>query len=144
MSRESAEIVNDILPAIVDSCLGYKKAHDLVGDQPGLQSLLLERYERRNEIADQMQSYVKQYGLEAKEDGQMLGSVHRTWTDVAAKFGDDVKTAMSAVETGEEHLKDKIKDTLDDEDLDADARSLLHRALKEAEAGEKMADAYDG
>jgi uncharacterized protein (TIGR02284 family) len=143
MTVQSAEAINDVLPVMVDSCLGYKQAHDLVDDNPSLRTQLLSRYETRNQIVDAMKAYVSRHGREPATDGGMLGSMHRGWTEIVAKFQDDREAAMDAVETGEEHLFNQLKEKLDDDALDDEGRALVQRAMQEAKAGEAFADAND-
>lgn len=142
MTNSSAKTVNGVLPYMIDSCLGYKKAHDILEDNANLRRAILGRYESRNTLVDEMKSYVSGKGAEPADEGSLSGSAHRSFMDIADLFQDDIEAAMGAIDTGEEYLQEKLKDAAQSDGIEPAARDLLQRALEDAKTGERLGDAY--
>jgi hypothetical protein len=55
-------------------------------------------------------------------------------------FQDDRKAALEAIDDGEEHLADSIKDRLEKSEVQGQSRALLEEAYSSARSGEAFAD----
>lgn len=142
MTDRSVDTLNDVLPYMIDSCLGYEKAHDILDDNPNLRNAIRGRYESRKALVDEMIRYVTDKGAEPAGEGSFSGSAHRSFMDIANIFEDDIEAAMGAIDTGEVFLQNKLKEALDENGLDPSARDLLKKALEDANTGERLGDAY--
>lgn len=137
--EETIEELNDVTQLMIDSFRGYKEAIDQSDDSFALQNEFKERAERRSVYIAEIQDYVRSLGGEPAVDGTARGAVHRGWVKFSNMFRDDEEGAVSAVENGEAYLAECIEDCLEDDDIDANARTLLAKAHADVAAGRNFA-----
>ncbi|MEL6748417.1 MAG: PA2169 family four-helix-bundle protein [Pseudomonadota bacterium] len=142
MTHASVETLNDLLPKLIDSTLGYDKAQDAVEPGSPLGAALLSRFEQRKAIVDDVKSYVAGHGGEPKADGTTLGAAHRLFVDAAGLIQSDRSAALTAIDDGEQRLQSAAQSALDDDAIDPQARLLLMRIVQDAQKGEKLADHF--
>ena len=137
--EDTIEELNDLTKLMIDSFKGYKEAIDQADDSFALKTEFADRAERRSVYIAEIQDYVRQLGGEPEVEGTARGAVHRGWVKFSNMFRDDEEGAVSAVENGEAYLAESIEDVLEDDDVDAQAKSLLRKAHADVAAGRNFA-----
>ena len=137
--EETVEELNDLTKLMIDSFRGYKEAIDQADDSFALKNEFKERAERRSVYIAEIQDYVRSLGGTPEVEGTARGAVHRGWVKFSNLFRDDEEGAVSSVQNGEAYLAECIEDVLEDDDVSADAKSLLQKAHADVAAGRNFA-----
>ena len=140
MTNRNVEVLNDVTKTLIDSQMGYDKVCEIAEDDYALKAKFQELAAERNELTQAFQNHVRSFGEEPVTSGSAAGSLHRAWADFTSLFESDEKAALDAVDSGEDHLAEKIEDKLKEDGLDMAVRELLGRARASARFGEKFAD----
>ena len=98
------DALKTLLTRLIDSREGYRDALEHV-TSPAIRDTLTEFMSRRERNAAELRTYLAQAGHSAPDDGSLLASAHRAFTDVKDKLAgsDDVSTLDELVR-GEEVL----------------------------------------
>ena len=99
-----------------------------------------KRASDRAALISRFQQQVRTLGGEPQTDGGTMGTLHRALTEFSSLFRDDKKAALEAIDDGEEHLADSIKDRLEKSGIQGQSRALLEEAYASAREGEAFAD----
>lgn len=140
MTEQTIKTLNDITANLIDSYEGYKKCLEISQEDYALRENFLSRAKERSQLINEFQAEVRQLGGDPTVQGSLAGRIHRGFTDFSARFQDNEKAAIDAIDDGEDFLADKIANALEKKDLTPSARALLTRAHASAKAGERYAD----
>lgn len=140
INKTDIDALNDVTKVLIDSRKGYEKCAEIADESFGLRSQFQQRAKDREMLISRFQAQVRTFGGEPQTEGGTLGALHRGFTQFASVFKDDKKAALEAVDDGEEHLANAIKDRLDKPELQSSSRDLLQEAYSSARSGEAFAD----
>lgn len=105
-------------------------------DNERLRQVFRERADERQQIVSDLREEVRRLGGNPEESGTFLGKAHQRFEDLkAAITGRDEKAIVNEVERGEDYLKAKWQNALEDGDLGSEARQLVERSYQSVRAG---------
>lgn len=130
----AVDVLNGLIKTTLDSVEGYQHAAENAGGSQ-YRAMFMERSNRRQQLAEQLQREVRALGGEPKVERGVAGAAHNMFVDLKrALSGDDDKAVIDEVERGEDHIKDRFEDALRDDDLPPNIRSAVDRAYQEIKA----------
>jgi uncharacterized protein (TIGR02284 family) len=121
-----------------DSIEGYRAAVEKA-ENPRLAEIFAIRLAKREETFERLNTALTDLGEEPVESGSALGTLHELWSWVTAGFDDGDEAIADRVEEGEDYLKERIEEALEDDDLSPPEREALAMALEEVARGEFFA-----
>lgn len=138
MNQDKHEVhtLNDLIEVTIDSKLGYAEAAK-EANQSEFKMLFEQRAAERLRIASRLQEEVRRLGGTPVDDGSIGASVHRVFVDLKATLSKGDRAVVNEVERGEDHIKAKFKDALDDGDLTGTTGQLIQ------ECYQMVLDAHD-
>lgn len=136
--RESQEhavdVLNGLIKTTLDSVGGYREAAENA-DHSQYKAMFEDRAARREQLARELQQQVRALGGDAKTEQGIVGKMHNEFVGLKnAITGGDDKSVIDEVERGEDHIRDKFRDALDDEDLPENVRTVVARAYQSVKA----------
>ncbi|NWK98592.1 hypothetical protein DM806_23590 [Sphingobium lactosutens] len=137
MSENNHDIstLNGLIATTLDSMKGYSEAAK-ESETGRYGALFTSRASERQQVVTRLQQEVAALGGEPEDDGTMLAGAHRLFINLkAAVTGHDDKTIVNEVEAGEDHIKAKFEDALQDKELSSAVRSLIETAYASVKEG---------
>lgn len=113
-----------MIETTLDSADGYEKAAD-DATSDGFVQMFRARAGERHHAAEKLKYEVRRLGEKPEDDGTILAAAHRTWLrlrDVVT--GNDDEAIVAEVERGEDHIKKKFEDALENDNLTGECRQL--------------------
>ena len=137
MSQSNTTALQTILRYITDSRDGYQKAAETV-ERPAFKRVFEARARERGVIASRIANTLRVRGQESDQDGSTLGAFHRNMMAVVSLVQSDEKAALETLDDGEERLRDKIRDVIENGDLTTSDRAMLMSVERELEADARI------
>lgn len=127
MSTENViDTLNDLIETCKDGEYGFRSCAEHV-KSPEIRTLLIARAGDCQTAANELQSYVSQYGGQPEDGGSASGAVHRGWVAVKGKLVGFTDLAMlEECERGEDVAKARYRAALK-EDLPEPVRAVIDR-----------------
>jgi uncharacterized protein (TIGR02284 family) len=121
---QNIELLNSLIETTIDSVDGYEKAAEAAkGDEV---SVMFRRFaDERREAVARLRDQVRKLGGTPEDDGSVLASAHRTFLELRTYVQSDRKAAIMEVERGEDFIKSRYEDALDEPDLAPDVRDTI-------------------
>jgi uncharacterized protein (TIGR02284 family) len=133
MSKDNdhaCDVLNGLIKTTLDSVGGYKDAADSA-DSSRFKGMFAERAIKRELLARELQEEVRALGGKPQEHQGLVGKAHNEFVNLkAALTGNDDKAVIDEVERGEDHIKEKFEDALEDDDLPPSVRAKVARACE--------------
>jgi uncharacterized protein (TIGR02284 family) len=137
MSDNSHDIstLNGLIATTIDSADGYTEAAK-DSQNSRFTTLFTSRASERRAIATRLQQQVTTLGGNAEDDGTLLAGAHRVFLNLKSLVtGNDDKAIINEVEAGEDHIKAKFEDALEDTKLSPTVRDLIETSYVSVKAG---------
>ena len=113
LPEKSIDWLQDLIQLNIDSRDGFKEAADgLKGNR--LESLFRGYANERGAQASQLQSLVASNAETPERSGSVAAAAHRTWMDLRSSLGGGDHAILSEAERGEDHIKEKYEEALND------------------------------
>lgn len=127
LTKEQADILNDLILINNDRITGYEKALDDLSDSDiDLKPVFSRFIEQSTEIKTQLEDLLESAGEEPEEGTTVSGKIYRAWMDVKAVFtGGGRKAALEACERGEDAAQKAYRDALAETRLPAGIAEIL-------------------
>ncbi|QJB70279.1 ferritin-like domain-containing protein [Parasphingorhabdus halotolerans] len=138
-NENSTKILNNVLETLIDSAEGYEKAAE-VADRDTFKQFFTRRAISRRAMAASVRNEIVGLGGKPEADGTILASAHRVFMKLSAAVQDNDEAAIEAVDTGEEHLRKKMDDAMENDDLLAAGKAVLGKFLGELRADGRLID----
>jgi uncharacterized protein (TIGR02284 family) len=132
------KVLNELIMTTLDSVDGYSEAAK-DADNPTFKNLFSQWASERRQVAHELQEQVRILGGKPEDDGSMLASAHRMFLNVRDSLSKGDKGVVEEVERGEDYLKAKYEDALDDDDLSQMVRPIVNRAYESVIHGHDQA-----
>ena len=133
-AKHVCDVLNGLIKTTLDSVGGYKDAADSANNSR-FKGMFAERAMKREQLARELQEEVRALGGDPQEHQGLVGKMHNEFVNLkAALTGNDDKAVIDEVERGEDHLKEKFEDALDDDDLPPAVRTKVARACESIRA----------
>jgi uncharacterized protein (TIGR02284 family) len=130
----AVDVLNGLIKTTLDSVGGYRDAAENA-DRSRYKSMFADRAAKREQLARELQQQVRALGGDPKTEQGMLGKMHNEFVDLKnALTGGDDKAVIDEVERGEDHIKERFEDALDDDDLPPNVRTVVARAYQSVKA----------
>jgi uncharacterized protein (TIGR02284 family) len=117
-------VLNSLLRTTIDSIDGYRKAADVAGGG-AVASMFRQFADDRLEAADLLRAQVQRLGGAPEDDGSLLAGAHRAFLELRTYVQSDRKAAILEVERGEDFIKSRYEDALDDGALEPQVRDTI-------------------
>ena len=137
MTETSHDIrtLNSLIATTIDSVDGYRTSAEAV-ENTRFADLFTARAGERSSVAEQLRNEVRKLGGNPEDDGTVLASAHRGFLNLKAAVVDlDDKAIVNEVERGEDHIKAKYEEALQDNDLSPSTRSLIEASFASVKSG---------
>ncbi len=138
-NQASIDILTDVLEGLIDSADGYEAAA-AIAERDAFKKFFSQRSGARRAMAATVRSEIASLGGTPDADGTVLANAHRVFMKISAALQDNDEAAIEAVDDGEEHLREKIKDAMNNEDLSPKAKAAMSQFQGELEADCRMID----
>ena len=133
-SKHACDVLNGLIKTTLDSVGGYKDAADSANNSR-FKGMFAERAMKREQLALELQEEVRALGGDPQERQGIVGKAHNEFVNLkAALTGKDDKAVIDEVERGEDHIKEKFEDALEDDDLPPSVRTKVARACESIRA----------
>jgi uncharacterized protein (TIGR02284 family) len=125
----AVKVLNGLIKTTIDSANGYRDAAEHI-ERSDCKTMFSERASRRNELARRLQDQVRSFGGDPETDQSALGKAHNKFVALkqAVTGGDSDKAVVDEVERGEDVIKARYQQALDDDDLPQSAREIVRDA----------------
>jgi uncharacterized protein (TIGR02284 family) len=123
-SDRDIDVLNSLIETTIDSVDGYEKAAEVAGDDL-LSGMFRQFASDRRQAVTQLRSQVVKLGGEPEDDGSVLASAHRAFLDVRSALEENRTAAIAEVERGEDFIRSRYEDALDDDELSPDVRDTI-------------------
>jgi uncharacterized protein (TIGR02284 family) len=117
-------VLNDLISVTLDSARGYEESAD-DAKNPTFKSMFVKRAGDRRRIVNDLQARVRSLGGNPEDDGSTLAAAHRAFVNLKSALGTSDKATIEEVERGEDHIKDKYEDAMQDGDVSASVREAI-------------------
>jgi uncharacterized protein (TIGR02284 family) len=132
------KVLNELITTTLDSADGYSEAAK-DADNPTFKNLFSQWATERRRVVNELQEQVRVLGGKPEDDGSVLASAHRMFLNVRDSLSKGDKGVVEEVERGEDYIKEKYEDALDDDDLSVSLRPILNRAYESVITGHDQA-----
>ncbi|MEV8518734.1 PA2169 family four-helix-bundle protein [Dyella marensis] len=123
-NEHDVKVLNDLIATTLDSADGYGEASkDAKSSQ--LASLFRDRAAEREQVVGKLQQRVAFLGGKPEDSGTVLASAHRMFTNLRNSLSKSDEAVIDEVERGEDHIKHKFEDALEDGDVTTDTRAII-------------------
>ncbi len=127
------KVLNTLIETTIDSADGYEQAAK-VADDAELAGLFTRFGSERRRIVADLRGQVVALGGDPEDDGSLLAGAHRAFLTLKSAFGTSRKAVIEEVEAGEDHIKAKYEDALD-ETLTAATRLVIETGFRSVREG---------
>lgn len=137
MAETSHDIrtLNSLIATVIDSVDGYTESAKDV-DSPRFKEMFLARAHERREVVERLRADVSRLGGNPEDDGTILAAGHRAFVNLkSAVSSSDDKAVVAEVERGEDHLKAKFEEALQDGDISPAARETIQSVWSSVKEG---------
>jgi uncharacterized protein (TIGR02284 family) len=137
MSNNSNDIstLNSLIATTIDSVDGYTEAAK-DSDTSRFSAMFTSRAGERRQVATKLQQEVSRLGGNPEDDGTVLAGAHRVFLNLkAAVTGKDDKAIVNEVEAGEDHIKAKFEDALEDAELSPQVKAVVRECYGSVKEG---------
>ena len=127
--------LNGLIATTLDSVDGYTTAAD-DAESGRFAEIFRSRAGERRTVVGSLQAEVVRLGGNAEDDGTLLAGAHRAFLNLkAAVTGQDDQAIVNEVERGEDHIKAKFEDALEDTTLSPDVKAVIQQAYGPVRSG---------
>lgn len=133
MQNHDIRVLNDLIETTIDSAEGYAEAARET-PSPRFSVTFHERASERRLVATRLQQKVEELGGTPEDDGSVLASAHRMFTNLRKSLHDET-AVIDEVERGEDHIRHKFEDALEDDDVSPPTRALIADTFRSVRSG---------
>lgn len=127
--------LNSLIATTLDSVEGYTEAVKETQNSEFM-TLFTGLADDRRQLVTLLQQEVSALGGEPEDDGTVLAGAHRVFLNLKSVVtGHDDKAIINEVEAGEDHIKGKFEDALEDRDISPTVQTLIASAYESVKAG---------
>lgn len=138
------DVLNSLITTTIDSADGFERSAE-DADAGRFQQLFREFAAERRRVVARLQEAVRGFGGTPNDDGSLAAGMHRRWVDLRAAItrndadGGCDRAIVEEVERGEDWLKAKYDEALDDTALSREALDAIGDAYTSVRAGHDTA-----
>jgi uncharacterized protein (TIGR02284 family) len=132
------KVLNELITTTLDSVDGYAEAAK-DADNPTFKDLFSRWSSDRRQVVSELQEQVRLLGGKPQDDGSALASAHRVFLNIRDSLSKGDKGVVEEVERGEDYIKEKYEDALEDVELSSNIRPIVNRAYLSVAQGHDQA-----
>ncbi|TMH07197.1 MAG: PA2169 family four-helix-bundle protein [Betaproteobacteria bacterium] len=126
-NKDIVDTLNDLVETCKDAEYGFTACAKHV-ESPELRNLFTQRAADSQRAANELQTYVVQYGGEPDKGGSATGALHRGWVAVRSTLvGYSDHAMLEECERGEDHTLAHYRKALKNEALPEELRAMIER-----------------
>lgn len=110
---DAIDVIRDLINTCRDGEKGFRDAADHA-KRPDLKTMFLEVSRERAQFASELETQLSSLAPEKseKEDGHVVGALHRAWIDTKTALGAGDHAILEWLEQGEDYAKEKYEKAL--------------------------------
>jgi uncharacterized protein (TIGR02284 family) len=132
------KILNTLIETTLDSADGYKQAASNAKNAQ-YKDLFQQWASDRREVVTELQSEVRSLGGDPEDDGSVLAAGHRAFLKLRDTVTGDDTSVVDEVERGEDFIKAKYEEAIEDDELSSEVRNAVIRAYDSVKSGHDQA-----
>jgi uncharacterized protein (TIGR02284 family) len=122
--------LNNLIETCRDGQNGFKEAAENV-KSPELKTFFNQIVLERAQFVGELQQEVQRLGSDPENTGSTAAAMHRVWMDIKGSLtGRDDQSILNECERGEDSAVEAYRDTLNDENLPTNIRSIVERQFR--------------
>ncbi|HEX8186060.1 MAG TPA: PA2169 family four-helix-bundle protein [Blastocatellia bacterium] len=122
--------LNNLIETCRDGQNGFKEAAENV-KSPDLKTFFNQIVLERSQFVGELQQEVLRLGGDPENTGSTAAALHRAWIDIKGSLtGRDDQSILNECERGEDSAVEAYSDTLKDENLPSNLRSIVERQFQ--------------
>lgn len=130
LSKDHADLLNDLLELNRDSVEGFAKAKELA-ESPALKKICGSAEMERREQVRELEPLVRAEGENPEKSGTARGTLHRTWLAVREALSPNGDEALiNEAERGEDEIKEAYMEAMK-EQLPVEWRGVIEKQAKQ-------------
>lgn len=133
-NNHDIHVLDGLIQTVLDSADGYREAAAETPD-PGHRDLFERRSVDRRQVAEGLQSSVRELGGDPAGEGSVLAKAQRAFADVRHALMRDDASMIGAVESAEAAVRARFEKALEDSRISATTRETVRRAFVRVSAG---------
>jgi uncharacterized protein (TIGR02284 family) len=115
LPEKSINWLQDLTQINIDSRDGFKVAADhLKENHSTLEAMFRRLSNERADQANELQAMVAHNAKTPEKSGSVSAAAHRAWMDIRSALGGGEHAILSEAERGEDHIKNKYEEALQD------------------------------
>lgn len=143
-TKHDISVLNSLIATTLDSVDGYTEAAK-DADNGRFGAMFTARAGERRQVAQSLQSVVASLGGDPEDDGTILAKAHRIFTGLRNSISGGDTAVVDEVERGEDHIKAKFEEAMQDRELAQPTRTAIERAYASVRSGhDQMRDLKHG
>lgn len=131
-------VLNSLITTTIDSANGFERAAE-DADSGRFATMFREFATERRQVVSRLQQEVRALGGTPNDDGSLKGDLHRRWLDLRDAIGGGDQAVIAEVERGEDYIKGKYDEALEDSELSEQAKAAIREAYQSVRAGHDRA-----
>jgi uncharacterized protein (TIGR02284 family) len=138
-AEHDIDVLNTLIETTLDSADGYSQAA-ANAEQGGYKDVFIRWADDRRQVVTQLQGQVRRLGGTPEDDGSVLAAGHRMFLKLRDSVtGGSDESVIDEVERGEDFIKAKYEEALQDEELSAEVRNAVAQAYASVKTGHDQA-----
>lgn len=137
-STHDIKILNTLIETTLDSADGYREAAEKSADSSH-KSLFQRWASDRRQVVSDLQGQVRSLGGQPEDDGSILAAGHRVFLKLKDSVTKNDDSVIDEVERGEDFIKARYENALEDDELSASVRDAVVRAYSSVKTGHDQA-----
>jgi uncharacterized protein (TIGR02284 family) len=137
-TQHDIKVLNSLIETTLDSADGYGQAAERASNT-SYKNLFQEWSTERQRVASDLQGQVRTLGGTPDDDGSALAAGHRMFLKLKDSVTKDDESVINEVERGEDFIKAKFEQAIEDQELSASVRDIVVRAYSSIKSGHDQA-----
>jgi uncharacterized protein (TIGR02284 family) len=137
-TQHDIKVLNSLIETTLDSADGYGQAAERASNT-SYKNLFQEWSTERQRVASDLQGQVRTLGGTPDDDGSTLAAGHRMFLKLKDSVTKDDESVINEVERGEDFIKAKFEQAIEDQELSASVRDIVVRAYSSIKSGHDQA-----
>ena len=126
-NQHDIDTLNSLIETVIDSADGYQHAIKET-ETSRFSEIFARRGAERQLLTEQLQAQVRALGGSPEDDGTMLASAHRMFLNLRHAVAGGDQAVIDEVESGEDHIKAKFEDAMQDMEVSTTTRTIIEDA----------------
>jgi uncharacterized protein (TIGR02284 family) len=137
-TNHDIKVLNSLIETTLDSADGYGQAAESASNT-SYKNLFQEWSTERQRVATDLQGQIRTLGGKPDADGSALAAGHRMFLRLKDSVTKSDESVIDEVERGEDFIKAKFEEALEDHELSASVRDVVVRAYTSVKSGHDQA-----